>query len=474
MRTLSTLLAFAALHGQLFALPAPATLPLPQEPGQEPGKGPASRASAPSTSGSQSRADSRLTADEGFAFHGRLTSRYYLRATGDSNDQDLYETLSFEAGDAKRDPVTVYFLGRLAADLDGKEKPGSPFVSLDDTFDHGVVPRVYDAYVDVHAVPSLSVLRAGRQLIAETPEVAYFDGVRAECAPLGATKAVFGAYGGLSTHLYESSARNDWTLGAYGQFRPWKESRLRVDWMHLEDQTLLGQHENQLFGAQFWQALGRSLRFDVQYTRLEDRDRDVRAHASWFQTDAGLTLDLSYFQLLRTRKELVLELDPFFNALHEERPYHQVGVLGSKTLGEHFVLEAGLDARRVRDRADVGEFNRDFTRGHGTARVDDLLLEGLSLGATADLWSSNGQQVHTWGFDAAQKFAKTWRAELGSYYSLYKFDLQLDRERDHVRTYYAKLRHDPSKALTFSLQYELEDNDLDTYHALRAEAVWRF
>lgn len=429
---------------------------------------------AASVPSSERAATSRRAPPEPWFLRGRLTSRYYLRWTGDASDQDLYETLAVEIGDPERLPVTGYFMGRLAADLDGIEKDDTTFASLDDTFNHAVDLRAYDAYADVHTVGGIPVLRFGRQLISDTPEVAYFDGARLESSALGETTLKLGAYGGVSTHTYESSHTGDWTFGGYADARPWKGSWARLDWMYFEDESVLGGHNNNLLGARFSQTFSKQVAVELQYTRFWERDRDARARVTYSELESGLVLSVSYYQLLSTQRELVLELDPFFTALHELYPFQQFSALGSKRFSEHFEVEAGLDLRHVLDSADEGEFNRDYQRGHGTARFDDLVLRGLSVGLTADVWNSSGQQTRTWGFDVTQKIGERWRAEAGSYYSLYKFDLYLNEERDHVRTYYGKVHHDPSKALALAGSLEIEDNDLDLFYVMMLEAKWRF
>jgi hypothetical protein len=405
---------------------------------------------------------------------GSLASRYWLRWTGDDTDHDLYETLSLDIGDAKRHPVTGYFLGRLSFDLDGGEAPSSPFYSLADTYDHSSNGRVYDAYADLHTLAAFSRLRAGRQTIQDTPEVAFFDGILAETAPIGGAALQLGAYGGVPTHLYESSSDGDWIAGAYGLARPWTGARLRLEWMHLEDEALLGGFEDDLVAAGYWQTVAERLQLEAQYSQIEDDARDARARAAWSDIGSALALQASYYQLLRTQSARALELDPFFGSLQEYFPFWQLGLLGSKALGEHFDLQVSADFRRVRDNADIGEFNRDYERWYATAIVHDVLLEGLAVSLTADVWRSDGQDVESWGADITQTIAERWAASAGTYYSLYKYDLFQSAERDDVRTWYLKLARKRAGAVTFDVAYELEDNDFDDYHSLRLGMTWRF
>jgi len=404
---------------------------------------------------------------------GQLISRYWLRRTDDTTDQDLYETLLLDFGDEKRDAVTGHLMGRIAADLDGRTNGDAQFFGLNDAVGDDVDGRLYDAYADLHRVPGLLLVRVGRQLIHETPELAWFDGLRAETQPWGEAELQVGVYGGAGTHLYESSASGDWTIGFYGQGRPWRGGRVRLDWMHLEDRALLGSHDNDLLGAGVWQTIGQ-LQLEGQYTRLEDRDRDVRARAAFTEPEAELLAQVTFYQLLSPQNDLVLEIDPFFNALHELSPYWQTGALLGKGLFEHTELQVGADLRRVDDRSDVGTFNRDYDRWFATLHVRDLPVKGLSIAVTGDVWHSDGQQVSTWGADLGYAIGEATRVSAGSYYSLYKFDLFANSERDHVRTYFGKLQHRASKAWSLDGSYEFEQTDFDDYHALRLGVTWRF
>jgi hypothetical protein len=404
---------------------------------------------------------------------GQLVSRYWLRWTGDETDNDIYETLSLDIGDPDRHAVTGHLQGRLSADLDGGTG-SQPFASLHDSFDGRLTGHLYHAYADLHRVPGFALVRAGRQLIHDAPELAFFDGLRGETEEFGGIAGQLGVYGGASARLYEASPRGDWMTGLYLQGRPWSGGRLRLDWMHLEDETLLGPHADDLLGAGVWQSVGERIRLEGQYTRIEDRDRDVRTRAYYTDAASELLVQVSYYQLLRTQRELVVELDPFFSALQELFPYRQIGLLASKGLWQRLDVQVGVDLRRVSDQDDIGQFNRDYDRWFTTLTVRDVLADGLSVGITADHWNSDAQDVRTWGADAGYRLDAALDLSAGTYYSLYKFDLLLNRERDDVRTYYARLRYKTSRSVTLDLSYEIEDDDFDLYHTLRMGMSWRF
>jgi hypothetical protein len=441
------------------------------EPGQEPGQQPAQQPA------SSARPEEPKPAAEPAGatpfVRGQLASRYWLRWTGSQNDSDLYESLLLDVGDATRHAVTGHFYGRMAVDLDGDTNGSAPFFSLQDVLEDSVDAQVYDAFIDLHRVEQLELLRIGRQTIAETPEMAFFDGIHGRTSMHATAGLQFGAYAGVSTHLYESSHSGDMTAGLYGECRPWQGGRLRLDWMHLEDEALLGPHADDLISGGIWHTFG-SAQLEAQYSRIESRDRDVHARAAWSDPDSRFTSQLTWYQLLTTQRNQVVELDPFFNSLNELFPYWQLGAMVGKGLTDTIDVDAGADLRRVSDSDDIGTFNRDYERLFLTVNIRDVLADGVTLTITADYWDSDDQDVQTWAGDLSKRCNDQLTASAGTYYSLYKFSLFANAERDHVRTYYGRLRYAASRATDLDFTYEFEQTDLDDFQVLRMGFTWHF
>jgi hypothetical protein len=412
----------------------------------------------------------------GYRIEGYLSSRYWVRWTGDDSDQDLHEVLSLDFGERDRDTVTGHFLGRLAADLDSHRgtSRSSPFFNLSDSFDRAIDPRLYHASVDLNRLgEALERVRVGRQELYDTPVFAYFDGVSLTTGDLTPSRLEFGAWGGASTHLFESSRSGDWLGGGFAEMRPWRGGRVRADWMHIEDDRVVGSRDDDLIGLRVWQTIAERVTLDAGYTRFVERDRDVDVRAAYIVPEDDLVAQVIWHQLLNTQRDLVLELDPFVGALREYDPFWQLGALVSKGVHEHVDVRAAVDLRRVTDRADVGPFNRDYERYGLTVTPHDLIVEGSSLSVTVDSWRSDGQDLWTVGGDLSQRFGDVTVA-IGTYYSLFEYELFRNEERDHVRTYFANLRHRVSPSISWDLAYEFEQNDLDDFHTLRLGALWRF
>ena len=410
-------------------------------------------------------------------FHGSFALGLRARTNGDDDDLDVGGILALDfqqPGDAR---VSAHLQARVDADLDGKETD-EVFGSLDDTYDKAIVSKLYLAYADIalgeHPETSPGTLRIGRQSDPRLPEVVRLDGVAYATRPMGEREVEVGAYLGIPVHLYESSNDGDQAFGTFVEGRPWEGGRARFDWMHLEDEDVLGEGEDDLLTLGLWQNLSERWRFEGTYSHLEGDPRDLRLRALYGNPETASAVRFSYYELLEPQRALVTELDPFFEQLLDYEPFRQANANLSQPLGEHTVLDVGLDLRRVSDSGDVGEFNREWERYYATATRSDLWKPGLALAVTVDLWDDEDRDVHSFGADLSYDPETRWKTSVGTYYSLYKYVfLQLD-ERDDVRTYYLRTSYDLSESTDLEFLYEYEDDDLDGYHTLRLGARWRF
>ena len=405
---------------------------------------------------------------------GYISSRYRLRWTPSDSDQDLYEIAAVDYADPTMPWLSAHVMGRLAADLDGTHGSTSVFDSLEDTYSSSVVGTLYHAYVDLEPEDALAMMRLGRQLDYLTPELAYFDGVSLHTHPLGSNAAETGFYGGIPVHNYESSSDGDAIFGAYGETRPWKGGRMRFDWMHYDDEALFGPVSNDLYGVSVWHTSPNGWSVDGQYTRLEDENRDLRLRGQYASEDGRTSGRLSVYRLFETQFQEVLDLDMFSSTLQEYFPFTQTSLLASRAITDDFSLDGGIDVRRVDDLGDVGMYNRNWERYYLTGIVHDCFVEGLTASLTADWWNDDQSDIQTWGADLSRDFGPKWRGSAGSYYSLYKYDLYSNSERDDVRTYYARAQWRRTETLAWDFSYEFEDDNYEQYQTLRLGAVWHF
>lgn len=446
---------------------APATgEPEPQE-GAPPGD-------APTAASEESGAAAAAPPEGGeVAVDGFLTTRYRGRWAAGESDQNLISIFDVHVGDPEQDAVSGHVGGRVHWNVNGRRAPDSLFFDIWDTYDGDVEGLIYDAYVDANEVPGLTVARLGRQSTYDTPVYLVFDGVRVESQELAGSGLRLGAYGGVPVHFFESSQEGA-LYGANLDVRPWKGGRLRLDWMHLDEEAVMVDHDNDLLGIKLWQEVTDRLRLTGEYTMLEEESRDFALRADYVDPEANLTVNASYYQLLEPLRSLALELDPFFDSLLTYFPFARVGLQASKGIGERLVLQGGADFRQVSDEDDTGQFNRDYDRYYLTASVLDAFTEGLTISLTGDLWDSDDREVDALALDATQEFDEKLRASLGTYYSLYKYDAATNSEQDDVRTYYAKVGYRKTKALSFDVGYDYEDNAFADFQIVIVGVTWRF
>jgi hypothetical protein len=408
-----------------------------------------------------------------FPIHGTWQTRLRHRRTSGDQDSDLTSTLRADAGDRQRDVVTAHLVARGEFDLDDSGSGTDPFYDVDDARDSDLATRVLQGYADVHALEDLEVLRVGRQPLDETPEALTIDGLRVESRERGESALRLGAYGGKPTHFFESSSRGDLVVGTYAEARPWKGGLARLDWMHLEDDLVLGNERDDLVALSARHAEGR-LRVDGGVSLLDGDGRDLRSRASWTDIGQGLLVRLAYYRLLETQGSLVTSLDPFTEALLEYEPFHRIGLDVAKTLGPVTRVELGSELRRLVHAADEGPFNREYERYRLRLARDEILGRPWHAGAGVEHWSGEPSSTTTWSADLGREWDERWSLDLSSTYALWDLDLvSLDERRD-VRTYGLELRHELTERVRLELLYEYEDDDLDHYHVLRGGLRWSF
>lgn len=409
-------------------------------------------------------------------WRGSLMTRYRGRFAGRAADHDLYQVLTLEFGDAAHDRWTGLLMGQASYDLDGDSDLNNQFAffSLDDTYDSRLTSELYLAYADYHGARELEVLRVGRQQVFATPEFAWFDGIYAETNPIGSSSWQGGIYGGIPVYPFESSSDGDAIYGAFVEVKPWKGARWRADWMHLEDENLLGPNRDDLWALSWRQTFGERLYLRSSISWLEDEARDWSAGIDWVSRNADWLVDVEFRQLLSTQVDRATPFDPFFATLLQQFPARELRVNVAKDFGESVQLQGGFDVRRVDDDGDIGRFNRDFERGYLNLGLYDALPSDMELTLTGEVWDSPQSDVLTWGVDVSKDLDDRWTASVGSAFSLFKYEPYLVDEREDVRTWYARATHDAKKALRFEFSYELESNDFDDFHILRGGLRWRF
>ena len=404
---------------------------------------------------------------------GSLAMRYRARKASEDEDQDLVGLLNVSFGDAQRHGVTGHLSARGYLDIDDVEFDDL-FRGLDNANGDDYDLRLYEAYVDVHEVPLLSTVRAGRQEIYETPVPVSFDGVQLRSDPFGRERLWFGAHGGVPVHHYESSPGGDEFWGAAIGARPWDGGRVRLDWMHLRDRRDETTAENEYYGVAWWHRFDDFVRVHGRHSWVDGREQDLVLRLDANVPDAAFDFAIDYRQLLRTQRAQSNELDPYFAILQEYHPYRQLGVSGTWLAHPRFDVAAGFDVRRLADSRDEGMFNREYERGHLTPAFRDAFTDGLDISLIGEWWSSDGEDTMTFGADFDWELSPKSTLRFGSSYRQFEYDSMTGRENERVRDYYIRFQHRPEEALRFHFGYAFERNDFDRFHTFRVGFTWQF
>jgi len=416
-----------------------------------------------------------LTVEEpAFPVHGSLWARVRSRSTSDQDDTDLFTNLRIDFGDVDR----YGFAGRIAgvglADLDGRDNGEFSFYGTYDSYSSRVQGRLHLAYIDMPHKGVFDVIRLGRQQLYNTPEFAWFDGLAVEHGVRKNGDLVVGAFVGAPVRLFDLGSGNDIVSGAHAEFGPWQAAHLRLDYMRFEDESLIGAGGNDLIEAKLRQAVYPGIEVSASYSNLDTRDRDMEFGLTSYGLGKDLVIRASWYELLEPQGTLANELDPFTSSTYQLNPYKQGRFLISKGFGESLVLEAGVDARRVSNDADKAEYNHDFERYHFSSTFMDLADTGVDVTATLESLRSTDTDTDTWALNLQKELTDDTRLNLGSDYSLYKYDQFLDTERDHVRSYYVGLRHAWRDNLTMDIDYVYENDEIGQYNTIRIGMRWSF
>ena len=295
-----------------------------------------------------------------FPVTGTYYTRYRFRKSGDESDQDMYQFLSMDLGDKERHVATGHLDARWSADLDGKRSGlrADVFSGILDTYDSAVTGRLYSAYADFHKVPGVEFLRAGRQFNYDTPEIVQFDGLRLDTQPwFGAHEAQFSFYGGLPVHLYEHTPDGDALAGFAAEGRPCKSLRLRLDYIHVDD-NLSGERadtvtvvdkdlilrngtlHNDLVSLSLWQTFRKpDVRVQGRFSVLDGEPRDGLAQVTYNKQDSRLQVSATYRVWFERQPRLATEFDMFFDTLRGQEPYHHGSLVITKGWTENFWME---------------------------------------------------------------------------------------------------------------------------------------
>ncbi len=426
-----------------------------------------------------------------FPVTGSLWSRYRFRTGTEDKDQDFSQNLSMDIGDKARQMATGHLNARWSQDLDGRNigLDADEYTQIIDTFGSSTEFRLYSAHVDFHKIPSIDLLRVGRQFTYDTPEILQFDGLRLDTQPfLGKHALKFSFYGGLPVHEFEASSQGDTLVGGAVEGKPFRSVRLRFDYTRIDDEVRRDRHQTPLvYGDRklssnflswsYWQRWRDPfIRLHSRFTMLDGKPREGTVRFLYNNIKEQLYVSARYNGWFKEQQRLVSELDTFFDTLQGFEPHHKGTLVVTKGWGDHFSTEVGAAFRRLAGGGNEARFNREFDRFHATFEARDLPIKNLTSSVSGYLYHghSSAPDTREAAADITYKWDKMNRTSVGTGYALFKFDVFTGEERDEVRTYYLKHRFRPRKWAILDLDYEYEVSRGGEWHSARLTFRFNF
>ena len=413
---------------------------------------------------------------------GYLSTRYvYRSATLVSSttltdrtvtDQDIFGELRFDITMPKTNRFEFHFLGTLRDDLDGNSNL-TGFYPLEDigntyrTESHGYL---YDAHLGINdPLPYLTQVRIGRQA-GLRDEPVFFDGLAADMR-MGSLLNL-SLYGGAAVQFYETDTHwgND-TLGGAGlDIAPASSTKFSLDYLTIKSalSTTIDQQDN-MVSLKLWQSIGSFMKASVKYRFLNSDPRDLSVRVVSVIAPADMELNLNYFKQFNRENVLANELSLYYDVLGQSSPYQSYDVKLRKLLGPHYAIDLGYFKRALQENLQATDFDRDFSRVFLLLEIMDLPADRISFTLTGERWSTKGREFNSGGLDVGYRFKNMKNAgvNVGSYYSLYKYDYYNELGlREKVLTYYVNGKVPLGKGVSINGSYEYE-NSLEKYQTFK-------
>ena len=392
-------------------------------------------------------------------------------------DQDVFGELRLDVTMPKENRYEFHFFGTARNDFSGTRNQTTfdPLKDIGDTYQASYHGYLYEAHLDINnPFPYFTQIRMGRQAGTRDEQV-FFDGIAADIKASSALNLTL--YGGAAVHLYEIGYHwgDDTLAGAGLDYALGTSTRVSLDYLFVEDEqsfptspTTVDLHDR-MISLKLWQSFASFMKASVKYRYLNDEPRDLSVRAISTFPDVDTEINVNYFRQFRTQNELSNELSLYFAILGKSSPYQSIDVKFRKLFGLHYAVDVGYFKRGLLEEDQESAFDKDFSRAFLLFELIDLLKDGLSFTLTGEQWETTGRHYSSAGIDIGYAFKnkKSASINVGTYYSLYKYDYYIEEGlRENVRTYYINGRYPLGKSLSINGSYEYEAG-IENYQTMK-------
>ncbi len=433
------------------------------------------------TTYSSGAASEQKSSDGLFKMTGYISGRYVYRSayTSDNQwrDQDIFGELRLDVTMPKENRYEFHFFGTARDDFSDNRNQTTfnPLKDIGDTYQASYHGYLYEAHLDINnPFPYFTQIRMGRQAGTRDEQV-FFDGIAADIRAASALNMTL--YGGAAVHLYEIN--NHWgedTLAGAGlDYSPWSRTRVSLDYLSVKDEQTspttptTTDLQDQMISLKLWQSFGSFMKASAKYRYLNGEPRDLSVRAVSAFPEADIEMNVNYFRQFRIQNELSNELSLFYAVIGKSSPYQSIDVKLRKLFGPHYAVDVGYFKRGLLEENQESNLDSDYNRFFLLFEIIDLPKDGLSFTLTGEHWETNGREYDSAGFDAGYAFKnkKSASINIGTYYSLYKYDYYIEEGlRQNVRTYYVNGRYPLGKGFSINGGYEYESS-IENYQTLK-------
>jgi hypothetical protein len=421
------------------------------------------------------------SSDSLFKVTGYLSGRYVYRSayTSDNQwrDQDVFGELRLDVVMPKENRYEFHFFGTARDDFSNNRNQSifDPLKDIGDTYQSSYHGYLYEAHLDINnPFPYFTQIRMGRQAGTRDEQI-FFDGIAADIRP--ASELYLTLYGGAAVHLYEINNHwgDDTLAGAGLDYAPGSRTRVSLDYLSVKDEQSYPTTPStvvlydQMASLKLWQSIGSFMKASVKYRYLNNEPRDLSVRAVSAFPEADIEMNINYFRQFRTQYELSNELSLFYAVMGKSSPYQSIDLKLRKLFGLHYAVDIGYFKRGLLEEDAESALDRDYHRYFMMFEIIDLPKDGLSFTLTGEQWETNGREYSSAGFDMGYAFKnkKNASVNIGTYYSLYKYDYYIEQGvRDNVQTYYVNARYPLGKGFSINGGYDFESS-IENYQTLK-------
>jgi len=432
------------------------------------------------------------------SFSGRIATLYQLRWQGDESDQDLAQYLALDADNLWKNKLDAALYLRLWEDIDGRyQAQGNrtyyEYEGISDTYTRRVNDRIYYGYIDIKNIIGTSKFRLGRQYLYDIEGI-QFDGLRWGIEDFKGLDAL--AFFGQPVSYYSETDGNR-TYGGSVAYKFFPELKLGLDYLKYSEDSISDTYLALLMQNRF----ADRLRVYAKYAYLDSDPRDVMVQANYTNPHAAWNLNATYYQQLKKLEQYSNQFSPYYTALSDYAPFHQINITLYKELTPWVAGEAGFTKRQLAHSDDESEYNRAYDLYYATLIFRDIGVRGLDFSLTGQRWLTKSytrttsyyddatattpttatitmpsDSVTSFGAELKYQWQKKLTVNLGTDYSQYKYDYDTDSEKTKVRTVYTKCRWKINKNIDWytKVSREKQSDEEQGYYKVRSNITYNF